>query len=248
MAAPSNQGRTLERALDILECVETARAPMKPAHVARETDLHITTVQRIASTLCRRGFLTLSDGGYLIGPVALAQAHTFLLQDRLSLVAEPVLQEITTATGLTSSVYVRTGWSRILVARIEAPTPLRHHFAIGQRLPLDVGSGKVLLAQMSEEELDEFLANYLPRTLANGTVQEAADIRAQVAAIHADRWHLGRSEGRPAISLTVPLQGSSGASLGSLSIISDNDKTDAEEMLGHHLLLGQAGRRIGSSL
>ncbi len=248
MAAPSNQGRTLERALDILECIESARVPMKPAQVARETDLHITTVQRIASTLCRRGFLNLNEGGYLLGPVALAQAHTFLLQDRLTLVADPVLQEVTTATGLTSSIYVRTGWSRILLARVEAPTPLRHHFPIGQRLPLDVGSGKVLLAQMPDHELDEYLASYTPSVLANGTLQNARDIRTQISEIRSNGWHVSRSEGRPANSLTVPLLDSSGGSVGSMTIISDDDVSDPEELLAHRVLMRQASQRIGSLL
>ncbi|WBL18759.1 hypothetical protein [Citricoccus sp. NR2] len=49
-----------------------------------------------------------------------------MVQDRLALIAPSILSDITHHTGLTSSVFVRTGDERVLIARCESPSPLSY--------------------------------------------------------------------------------------------------------------------------
>lgn len=222
---------------------------MKLSHIAKATGLHIATTQRIAATLVRRGYLRASDAGYTLGPIVLAHAHAFARQDRLSLVAYPILRELTASTGHTSSVYVTSGASRILVARVEAPNPLSYQVPVGQRLGLDIGGGKVLLSQLSEEEQDAFLEHYEGVTLADGRRQTSEDLRADLDSIRASGYYISRSERHAgAASITAPLSDSDGHPSGAVNLVAHEGVHDNVDMGSYRSPLIQAARLIGEQM
>jgi DNA-binding IclR family transcriptional regulator len=66
-------------------------------------------------------------------------------------VVQPVLRELSAATGESATFYVREGNQRICMARVEGPKSIRHHVRVGASLPLTLGSpGRVLLAFSGE--------------------------------------------------------------------------------------------------
>ena len=66
-------------------------------------------------------------------------------------VVQPVLRELSAATGESATFYVREGKQRICMARVEGPKSIRHHVRVGAALPLELGSpGRVLLAFSGE--------------------------------------------------------------------------------------------------
>jgi hypothetical protein len=60
------------------------------------------------------------------------------------------LEDLPKEAGLAASLFVRTGISRAVIARVEGSNPLRYELPIGKRLPLHVGAGKVLAARPPE--------------------------------------------------------------------------------------------------
>jgi DNA-binding IclR family transcriptional regulator len=58
------------------------------------------------------------------------------------------LEDLPREAGLAASLFVRTGISRAVIARVEGSNPLRYELPIGNRLPLHVGAGKVLAAHL----------------------------------------------------------------------------------------------------
>ncbi|MDR8019321.1 IclR family transcriptional regulator [Nesterenkonia aerolata] len=247
MATGTNRGRTLERAFGILRCLETSRSPMRLSEVARAAGLHIATAQRILGTLIELGYVQLSDQRYSLGPVVLAQAHAFVLQDPVAKAAQPVLAELSQDTGLTSSVWVRVGAERILTVRIEAPTPLRYQFPVGRRLPLDVGGGKVLLAHMPEEEAEALLADYTGRTLATGNEQTRDDLLEEMAEIRAQGYYLADSERHlGSRSVTTIIRTEEGGVVGALNVVSTDEATGADELRRRVPDLLRAAELIGS--
>src|SRR5690625_889976 len=197
---------------------------MRLSDISRHTGLHLATTQRIVATLVRAGYAQSSEAGYTLGPVVLAQAHSFVLQNPLVTAARPVLSELSESTQLTSSVYVRSGPERILIERVDAPEPMRYQFPIGRRLPLDVGAGETLLAFMPEEELGHYLENYPGRTLASGTDQTAETLRAQLSEIQASGYHVVLSERHLAtVSAAAVIRSSKGEVVGALNLVAHDD-------------------------
>ncbi len=247
MSASGNQGRTLERAFEILRCLEEARAPIRLSEIAKTTDLHLATTQRTISTLMRLGYVQSSGTGYSLGPVVLAQAHSFVLQDPLVKAARPVLAELSDSTGLTASIFVRSGFERILTARVEAPEPMRYQFPIGRRLPLDVGAGKPLLAHLPEDELEEYFEDYADLRLATGQRQTAESLRAELSEIRESGYHLGVSERvLGTVSVAAAVRSTRGDVPGALNIVAHDDTVSVDalrrrvpEMLRAAELIGQ---------
>ncbi|MGW9551355.1 IclR family transcriptional regulator [Citricoccus zhacaiensis] len=248
MAESNNRGRTVERALDIVDYVSTVRTPVKLSQISRQTGLHLATTQRLATTLVHRGYLRVSDAGYTVGPSVLSLARAFTLQDRLSVVSFPVLQNLTDSTGLTSSVYVRTGETRVLTCRVDAPRPMRYQLPIGQRLELTRGGGKVLLAYQSAED-DLPTEDAAETKLADGRIQTPEDLAAKLATIRSQGYYLSISERHHGtVSLTAPIWSPDGVLCGALNIVAHDDTLTGEQIMEMRPHLMSAARNIGEQM
>ncbi|MBG6085089.1 IclR family transcriptional regulator [Zhihengliuella flava] len=249
MTDGTNRGRTVERALDIVDYVSTVRSPVKLSQISRETGLHLATAQRIAATLVGRGYLRTTDAGYVVGPSVLSLARAFTLQDRLSVASFPVLQGLTASSGLTSSIYVRTGDSRVLTCRVEAPQPLRYQLPIGHRLELTRGGGKVLLAFLPEADFQEVMEGFHSQELANGRNQTREDLEREIDVIRTRGYYLSVSERHlGTVSLTAPIRTVDGEIAGAVNIVAHDDTLSPEEMTELRPQLMNATRTIGEQM
>ncbi|MEV6169376.1 IclR family transcriptional regulator [Streptomyces sp. NPDC051954] len=221
--------RSVDRAFDVLGVLEDARHPLRLSDVARRAELHVATAQRILNVLVDRGYAAKEDSGYVAGPAAVATAHAFLVNNRLSPVALPVLQELAATTGLTPTLYVRVGSARVPIARVEGRNPLRYQLPIGDKLPLHLGAGKALLAWLPEDERATCVAAAAPFTRASGEQTTAEDLTAELRNVRQDGYALSRSERVQGVtSVSAPiLKGDT--LLGALSITgSSSDLPESE--------------------
>lgn len=160
--------RSVERAIDLLYMLEQTGHPMGVSELGRATSMPKATVTRLLGVLEGRGLVQKERGRYQLGVGTVPLAHSFLLGSNLTKAALPVLQELAQATGETVSLFIRLGFHRVVVQRVEGLHPLRYVMPIGQRLPLHVGNGKVLAAAMPKEELEQMLDQLGEMRLATG--------------------------------------------------------------------------------
>ncbi|MGW8379047.1 IclR family transcriptional regulator [Streptomyces sp. ODS28] len=193
-AAPASAMRSLDRAFDVLAVLEDTRQPLRLSEVARRADLHVATTQRILNVLIERGYAAKEDIGYVAGPAAVATAHAFLVNNRLSQIALPVLQELAATAGQAASLYVRVGLSRVLIARVQSRNPLRYQLPIGEKLPLHLGAGKALAAWLPEDELHALIEQYTPFTRISGEHVTAEDLEADLRRVRREGYALSVSE------------------------------------------------------
>ncbi|MBI0293987.1 IclR family transcriptional regulator [Streptomyces sp. PRKS01-29] len=186
--------RSVDRAFDVLSVLEDTRHPLRLSEVARRSGLHVATAQRILNVLIDRGYAVKEETGYVAGPAAVATAHAFLVNNRLSQVALPVLQELAATTGMTSTLYVRVGLARVLIARVEGLNPLRYQLPIGEKLPLHLGAGKSLAAWLPEEERDAYIDSVTPFTRISGERVSAEDLRGELQRAKDDGHAVSLSE------------------------------------------------------
>jgi IclR family acetate operon transcriptional repressor len=212
MAAPAGNMRSLDRAFDVLTVLQSAKQPLRLSELARQADLHVATVQRILGVLLERGFAARSADGYTAGPAALAVAHAFMVTNPLSVLAQPILQQLAANTGFTASIFVRVESSRVLIARVESAHPLSYILPVGERLPLHLGgAGKTILAEMNAAEVADAVAGVAEITLADGRVLTKADLRRQLEQIHRDGYAFSISERLFGIaSVTAPVRAQDG--------------------------------------
>jgi IclR family transcriptional regulator, acetate operon repressor len=198
--------RSVERALDLLELLERSPGPLRLVDLSRRSGLHSATVLRILGVLQRRGLVQAEHGEYRMGVAALGMAHTYLRADPLSQRARPHLQELAATTGLTTSLYVRTGDERILAVRVDGRDPLRYQLPLGRRLPLDVGAGRTILAHLPDDERERIVSASGDSTDAVGNVVTVDDLRHVLARVRERGFHISISErdvGVAAVSVPV---------------------------------------------
>ncbi|WP_405784468.1 IclR family transcriptional regulator [Streptomyces sp. NBC_01378] len=193
-AAPASAMRSLDRAFDVLAVLEDTRQPLRLSDVARRADLHVATTQRILNVLIDRGYAAKDDTSYVAGPAAVATAHAFLVNNRLSQVALPVLQELAATVGQAASLYIRVGLARILIARVQSRNPLRYQLPIGEKLPLHLGAGKALAAWLPDSELHTLIEQVTPFTRISGEHITAKDLEDDLHQVRKDGYALSISE------------------------------------------------------
>jgi DNA-binding IclR family transcriptional regulator len=202
--------RSLERAIDVLEVLETSHYALRLSDIARRAQLPVATTQRILTVLEARGRVERDASGYRAGVGLLLGAHAYLTGSPLLAAARPVLQDLAAETGLTASLFRRVGWSRLILARVDGARPLRYELPIGERLPLHLGAGKALAAQLPPDELDRFLEQLGEHTRADGSTISREDFTADLERIRSLGYSQARGEreiGMASVAAPVPEPG-----------------------------------------
>jgi IclR family acetate operon transcriptional repressor len=226
----NSANRSLERALHLLMILESSITPQSLTELASATQLAKATVQRILAVLEKYSLVERKLGRYHLGAAVLPLAHAYLLGNSLSRAALPVLQDLAVATDETASLFVRLGYYRVVVHRVEGKHPLRYILPIGQRLPLHAGVGKVLAAAMEEEDLSRMLDELGELRRAKGVcitrtqfLDELEKIRKQGYAVSHNEREFGMA------SVAAPVTDSDGAVVAAVSIAGPMDRLVVKE-------------------
>jgi DNA-binding IclR family transcriptional regulator len=227
--------RSLERAIDVLEVLETSNHALRLSDIARRARLPVATTQRILTVLEARGRVERDATGYRAGVGLLFGAHAYLTGSPLLVAARPVLQDLAAETGLTASLFRRVGWSRVVLARVDGARPLRYELPIGERLPLHLGAGKALAAHLPPDELARFLDQLGDHTHADGSAISRADFTADLERIRTLGYSLARGErelGMASVAAPVPEPGGPAASAVQVAGTQDDVPTERLDQLG----------------
>ena len=138
----------LDRAFALLAAFEPTDERLTLTELSRRTGLYKSTVLRLLGALEHGGFIRkLPDGAYSIGPQPLRLATIYQRSFRVGHVIEPLLKQLSAASGETASFYVRHGDMRVALFRVEPSRSVRASVSTGTEYAIAQGaSGKVLLA------------------------------------------------------------------------------------------------------
>lgn len=147
--------RSLTRAIAVFEQIQRYDHPQRLSTIAADLGMSSPTTLRILRVLQEAGLVSQTDKSYRLGPAVLPAARVFLENDPLPRIAKPILEQLSSATNLTASLYTRLGSERVLVERVVGETSLGYSLPQGRRLPLTAGAaGRTLLRGLFDEELE----------------------------------------------------------------------------------------------
>ena len=251
-AAPPVVGsvRSLERALDLMETLERLRAPAGVRALEETTRIPKATAQRLLDVLEKRGYTQKDRGRYSLAVGVVRLARGFLAADSLASVALPVLQQLTALSGETCGLYIRQGFDRILVQRVESPHPLRHHTPIGERLPLHIGaSGHVLCAGMPDDLLHQYLETLGPIRLASGHELGKKELLARILQVRLQGYAIRFDERFAGVcSVAAPVIHRDKGVVAAINIAGPSSRLSADTLEQLSLELISAAGRISESL
>ncbi|MDE3194043.1 MAG: IclR family transcriptional regulator [Chloroflexota bacterium] len=186
--------QVLDRAIDLLMTFTPVEPALGLTELVRRTRLSKPTTFRLVQNLLRRGLLRQNeDGRYELGAEVLVLAASCRVD--LRELARPILRRVRDSLNETTVLSVRVGDERIHIEAVESTHPVRRSAFAGERMPLYAGAGsKMLLASMSDDEIDAYLAREDLERYSPTTLVDPRRIRQEVAAIRSRGYSEGRSE------------------------------------------------------
>jgi IclR family acetate operon transcriptional repressor len=173
-------------------------------------------------------------------------ARTFLTDSSLTRSALPVLEELAVLSGETTCLYVRQGFDRVVVQRVEGAHPMRYTIRVGQRLPLLVGAaGLVLAAAMPEEELRQLLDRVGTVRLATGEMRPRGALLARLEDIRLRGIAISREEREAGVvSVAAPVTRHARGTIAAISVAGPPARMDQERVDFLSVEVRQAAQRI----
>ncbi len=169
--------RSIEKAIEVLDSFSPEHPVLSVSGISKRTKLTKSTVSRILSTLEKKGCVVKDRqrGHYRLGPKLYQWVYLInnCSESNLPAIARPLMEKLRDFCKEEVSLYIREGNSRICVARAESKYGVARVTSVGTSLPLHCGAaGKVLLAYLREEEIDQLirekpLVRYTPQTITD---------------------------------------------------------------------------------
>jgi DNA-binding IclR family transcriptional regulator len=211
--------QSVDRAITILELL-AREGESSVTEIAAQLGVHKSTAFRLLATLeVHRLVEQVNDRGRYrlgVGNLRLAGATTA----RLDVVSEarPVVRQLAADTGETVNITVRSDESALYLDQVAGSSALQSHNWVGQRIPLHATSnGKVLLSELSTEELDDavaHLARFTDHTVTSRQIldEELAEVRRLGYALAVDELESGLT------AAAAPIRSHHGDIIASMSI------------------------------
>ncbi len=169
---------SLARGLAVLQAFDARRYALTVSQASDATGIPRAACRRCLYTLEKLGFVTQEDGRYALRPKVLTLGFAHLSSLPLATAAQPLLDRCRDRLNESCSLGVLDGGEVFYQARSETARIMSIALFVGTRLPAYCTSmGRVLLAHLSDEELNAYLAStdFRPRT--SKTIKSAAQLR-----------------------------------------------------------------------
>ncbi len=241
--------RSVERALDLLLLLERAGEPIGVRELARLAAMPRATVHRLLAVLETRGFVKHDHGRYAIGPVIVPLAGAFLAGDSLIRVSLPMLERLTIVSGETSSLYIRQGFERVVLQRVDSPHVLRYTVRIGQRLPLHLGAaGHVLAAGLPDEELKCLLSQVDQVRLSNGQILTREELAERIERVRQQGFDISQEERElGVVAVAAPVVRPGEGTVAAIAVLGPPSRIPPDKAEQLSLEVRQAAKEISES-
>jgi IclR family transcriptional regulator, KDG regulon repressor len=175
--------QSIERAFTILEEVASHRDGIRLGELSRKVGLHTSTTFHLVKTMLMLGYLRQmpDDKTYRIGTPLFRLAASALDELEMATLAKPILEGLSADTGETSHIAVRAGDDIVVLARTVGAGPFQLSDRVGAVRPGHCTAiGKILLAALSEQQLEEYLARRPPVGLTPKTIIDPELLRREI--------------------------------------------------------------------
>src|SRR5260221_6410580 len=172
-ARDSDFVQSLDRGLAVIRAFGPGRERLSLSEVARETGLTRAAARRFLLTLVKLGYVRSDGREFSLLPRVLELGYAYLSGLALPEVAEPHLEELSAKLHESSSISVLDGHHIVYAARAATKRIITVAISVGTRFPAFAASmGRVLLAALSPEELDKYLADATFQAFTERTVTD----------------------------------------------------------------------------
>jgi len=181
--------QSISRAFGLLEVIGRYPEGIGLSDVCRAVGLHSSTGFHLLKTMVTLGYLrqALDSKRYFIGPRLFYLAASARSEVQLVSIAEPVIRELAAASGNTASFGLRSDDEMVILAKVEGSEAFEISSKLrgASRLHHCTAMGKIILAEMSPDRLEQYLAGYEMKPFTPNTITDRRRLTEEVARVRA---------------------------------------------------------------
>jgi IclR family pca regulon transcriptional regulator len=229
--------QSLERGLAVIKAFGIEDPELTLSDVARRTGLTRAAARRFLLTLVDLGYVRSDGRWFSLTPRVLELGYAYLSSLSLTEVAEPHLERLVAEVHESSSVSVLDGEDIVYVGRVPTSRIMAVSINVGTRFPAYATSmGRVLLAALPPDDLEERLARIDVRQLTPRTVSSAAALRKVLDQVRRQGYAVTDQELEQGLrSAAVPIRDASGAVVAALNVSVHASRASMHELRGKFL-------------
>lgn len=189
--------KSAERVLSILELIAPNRQGLKHSEIARALHIPSSSLSALLSSLVTRRYLFFDpvNNLYRLDSQVLALAGQYLGGLDIVEISRLVVRNLSAATGESAALAVRAGTDIMILCREDSPQVIRRTIQIGERNPLyATASGKVILANLPEPEIEQYLSEVELSPLTQRTVKDVQSLRSELIKARSSGYAYNRGE------------------------------------------------------
>ncbi len=224
---------SLARGLAVIQAFSQRKRQLTISQISDKTGFSRAAVRRCLYTLAKLGFAGSDDNRhFFLRPRVLALGHSYISSMPLATAAQPVLEHVSHLLHESCSIATLDGLDIIYVARVNVTRIMAIDLGVGSRLPAFCTSmGRVLLADLPPENLEEYLVHVEFTRYTERTVIQTEKLRQVLRQVHRNGYCIVDQELELGLrSMAVPIQNPSGKVVAALNVGAHAQRVSIQDM------------------
>src|SRR3954463_10931940 len=199
--------RSVLRALSILKAFHGEGEFVSVSEISRRADLPFASTYRLLQALEKTGAVEKGDGAFRLGFLIASLARNVNVDRCLYDMAQAGMADLSQKLGVTVSLGRLEGGLITILGRVISPLGKQRFATIGSRLAAyGLALGRVMLADLDERSLDEFMSRISFEPFTLHTVTNKSKLIAELATVRKLGFAVVREEFYPGMGcVAVPL-------------------------------------------
>ena len=211
---------SLARGLAVVKAFSDQRRAMTIAQISHKTGIPRAAVRRCLYTLKQRGYADSEANNFYLKPKILTLGYSYLSSTPLTISAQPCLNHVSRTLNESCSLAVLDDLEVLYISRSATSRVMSVALNAGSRLPAYCTSlGRVMLAAMSDAELDAYFEKATLRAFTDRTIISESGLRAILIDVRQSGYAVVEEELEIGLcSIAVPVRGASGTTVAALNV------------------------------
>lgn len=220
------------RALTILEVLAEIGVPVTVTELAKRVGLKMTTVHRLLTTLLVRGFVEQDDQTmrYKLGIKAFEIGNSALHSLDVRTIARPYLKELVENVNETVNLALLDNGEVVYIDQLESTNIVivKMFARIGSRgAAYCTGSGKVLLAGLSDEEFKAHIDRMVLQQFTPNTITDKESLIKEIKKIREQGYAVDNAERDEGVCcIAAPIKNHEGRTVAAISVSGPNTRVN----------------------
>ena len=244
--------KTLARGLDLIKSFDHDTPKMTLSEVARKNAMSRASARRFVLTLENLGYLIKVGDGFQLSVNILDLSSQYLLNLDFIQVITPFMREVSQKLGKACSAGILNGPDIVYVARIPSQQQiLSVNLNIGSNLPAFCTSmGRVLLADLSDADLDEYLRKVELHSYTEKTVKDISQLAKIILQVRQDGFSIVDQELEMSLrAIAVPVHNNFGKVVCAMNVGVPVGQVKMNEVISTYLpVIKEAAEKAEQSL